>query len=239
LCSQNNKTQKAMTKKTKNEDPENLQKIESSLTKAEQYIEENQKKLTYIIGGLVIIIALFFVYKNRIVEPKNTKAVEAIWGAERFFEIDSFHIALYGNENVIGFLDVVDTYGSTKSGNLARYYAGVCYLRMGENDNAIKLMRAFKPEENLLAQMKENVLGDAHSNNGNYKEAAGFYERAADISSSDEFSPLFLLKAGQCYEKIGDTKRALDVYNRIKDTYAHTEQGKDIDKYIVRVTFLK
>lgn len=225
-----------MAKKHTSEDPENFQKIESSLTKAEQYIENNQKKITYIIGGLVLVIALFFMYKNRVVEPRNARAFEEIWGAERFFEVDSFHIALYGNENIFGFLDIISKYGSTKSGNLARYYAGVCYLRMGDNDNALKMLRAFKPSEALMAQMRANLIGDVHSNNENYSEAAKNYVRAAQISDSEEFSPLFLKKAGLCFEKLGDTKKALEVYTQIKEKYAATEVGRDIDKYIVRVT---
>jgi len=225
-----------MAKKQTYEDPDNLKKIESSLTKAEQYIEDNQKKLTYIIGALIIIIAVFFLYKNRIVEPRNARAVESIWGAERLFEIDSFHIALYGNENVQGFLDIIDEFGSTNSGNLAKYYAGVCYLRMGEYDNAIEYLQEFSAHEDLLGQMKLNLLGDAYSNKQEYKTAADFYLQAAKKSSSEEFSPMFLLKAGQCFEKIEDKKSALDVYSEIKNKYPQSEEGQMIDKYIVRVT---
>lgn len=228
-----------MAKKQKHEDPENLQKIESSLTRAEQYIENNQKKLTYIVGVIVLLIALFFVYKNRVIEPRTERAFEAIWGAERLFQADSFHVALYGNENVYGFLDVISQYGSTKSGNLAKYYAGICYLRMGENDEAIKMLRSFKPRESLTAQMTANLIGDAYSNSENYQQAARSYERAAQISDSEEFSPLFLKKAGLCYEQLGDKKRALEMYTEIKDRFPNTDIGREIDKYIVRVSLNK
>ena len=225
-----------MTKKQKYDDPNNLQKIESSLSKAEIYIENNQKKLTYIIGALILIIAAFFLYKNRVVEPRNALAVESIWGAERFFEIDSFHIALYGNENVQGFLDVVDEFGSTKSGNLAKYYAGVCYLRMGEYDNAIKFLKDFRAYEDLLKQLKLNLLGDAYSNKQEYKIAADNYMKAAKVSDSEQFSSVYLLKAGMCFEKLNDKKSALAVYSEIKNKYPQSDEGQMIDKYIVRVT---
>ncbi|MFW5852047.1 MAG: tetratricopeptide repeat protein [Bacteroidota bacterium] len=224
-----------MAKNKKHKDPENLEMIESSLTRAEQYIEDNQKKLTYIVGVIVLVIAAFFIYKNRVMEPRNAEAVDVMWEAQRYFEIDSFHIALYGNANVYGFEYIIDEYGGTESGNLAQYYAGLCYLRMKEFDNAIDVLKDFSPNEDLTAQLKANLLGDSYSNKGEYDKAVDYYIEAADISESVEFSPLFLIKAGQCYEKLGMKDKAFDVYSLITKEYADYEQIDKVEKYIIRV----
>ena len=52
-------------------------------------------------------------------------------------------LALLGDANGAGFLDVVDKYGSTPSGNLAKHYAGICYLRTGDLENAAKYLAKF------------------------------------------------------------------------------------------------
>ncbi|MFO7868766.1 MAG: tetratricopeptide repeat protein [Bacteroidales bacterium] len=219
----------------KHEDPENLEKIESSLTKAEQYIEDNQKKLTYIVGIIVVVIAAFFIYKSRVAEPREAEAVDVMWEAQRYFEQDSFHIALYGNANVYGFEYVIDKFGATESGNLAHYYAGICYLHMKEYDNAIDLLKEYSPNEDLLAQTRMSLLGDAYSNKEQYEKAAKNYEKAADISESVQFSPLFLIKAGQCYEKLEQYDKALKVYTRIKNEFGDSDKINQVEKYIVRV----
>ena len=50
--------------------------------------------------------------------------------AEIYFEKDSFNLALNGDLNSAGFIDIADDYSSTKTGKLANYYAGICYLNL-------------------------------------------------------------------------------------------------------------
>jgi len=49
--------------------------------------------------------------------------------AEQYFEKDSLKLAMNGDGTNPGFIQIIDEYGSTKSGNLARYYLGICYLK--------------------------------------------------------------------------------------------------------------
>jgi TolA-binding protein len=106
---------------------------------------------------------------------------------------------------------------------------------MKDFDNAIDVLKDFTPNEDLTAQLKANLLGDSYSNKGEYDKAAKYYIEAADISESVEFSPLFLIKAGQCYEKLDKQDKAFDIYSRIKKEYADYEQIDKVEKYIIRV----
>ncbi len=225
-----------MAKNIQTEEPKELEKIESSLTKAEQYVEDNQKKLIYIVGVLVLVIVGFFAYKNMIVKPKEVKAQNLVWQAQRNFEIDSFHIALYGNENVVGFVDILDSYSSTKVGNLANYYAGICYLRLGDYALAIEHLEDFSTEDPLLMPISISATGDAYSELEDYEKAADKYIEAAELADEAEISAAILYKAGACYEKIGDKQRALKVYTTIKEDYAASDVANKIDKYITRTS---
>jgi hypothetical protein len=49
--------------------------------------------------------------------------------AQQQFEKDSFQLALTNpGGGYSGFLDIIDSYSGTKTANLAKYYAGICYL---------------------------------------------------------------------------------------------------------------
>jgi len=116
---------------------ERIEAVESALSRTEQFIESNQKTLTYIVGGIIVVIILFFGYKRFISDPKEKSAQKAIFQAEYYFEKDSVDLALYGDGENYGFLEIIDDYGSTDVGNLAKYYAGLCFYNKGEYEVAI------------------------------------------------------------------------------------------------------
>ena len=60
-------------------------------------------------------------------EPLEQEAHADMYMAEIYFEKDSFNLALNGDGQYLGFLDIVDEYSLASAGNLANYYAGLCY----------------------------------------------------------------------------------------------------------------
>ena len=49
-------------------------------------------------------------------------------------------------------------------------------------------------------------------------------------------TPSTFLKAGQIYELEGNMEKALEMYQRIQDEYPESNEGKNIQKYIARVS---
>ena len=115
-----------MAKKNKTEDQ--FVQVEEALSKTEQYIENNQKSLTIVVGAIVGIIALFSAYQNFYIEPMEKEAQIEVYMAELYFQKDSFELALNGDGQYAGFLDIADEYSLTRVGRLANYYSGLCYL---------------------------------------------------------------------------------------------------------------
>ena len=104
-------------KKTKQED--NLQELESALTRTEQFIEDNQKMISYIVGGIIVVVAAYLGFNKFYLQPKEKEALSQMFMAENYFERDSFNLAINGDGNYLGFLDIIEDYGITKSANLA------------------------------------------------------------------------------------------------------------------------
>lgn len=221
-----------MSKEQKHDDK--FEHIEDALSRGEQFIETNQKK---IINGVIIILVLigaFIGYNKFIKQPKSKEAANQIFGAQSYFEKDSFNLALKGDGNVTGFLEIADKYGSTPTGNLAKYYAGLSYLYTGDYNNAIKYLEQFSTDDLLLANMAIANIGDAYMQLGEYKKAADHYNKAASSKANDFSTPIFLMKNALAYEKANDYAAALKIYEKIQTDFPAAPEARDIEKYITR-----
>jgi len=148
---------------------------------------------------------------------------------------DSFNLAINGDGNYPGFLDIIDDYGRTPAGNLARYYTGVSYLHLGKFQEAIDYLEDFSTDDLLLGPVAKGALGDAYAESGNKEKAVKLYVEAAEFNPNSFTSPIYYLKAGKMYEVLGNREKALAVYQIIKDKYAESNEGRTIDKYIARL----
>jgi tetratricopeptide (TPR) repeat protein len=62
-----------------------------------------------------------------------------------------------------GVLYVINNYGGTKAANLAKYYAGLSYLKLGDFNNAVKYLKDFSTDAKQIQLMAYGALGDAYS----------------------------------------------------------------------------
>lgn len=219
-------------KKIKQED--NLQDVESALTRTEQLIEENQKLLSVIIGVAVAVVVIYLGFSKFYMQPKQKEAKEQMFMAEYYFQTDSFNLAINGDGNYLGFLDIIDSYGMTKSANLAKYYTGISYLKLGEFEQAITYLDKFESEDILVAPVAEGAKGDAYLELGENNKALSQYKKAYQFSENELTSPVYMLKAAALLETMGKNNDALAIYTELKEKFPNSNEGRNIDKYIAR-----
>lgn len=202
----------------------------------ENYIAQNQKTLTYIVGGLVAIALLYFGYKFLYLKPKEKQAIEAMYKAEALFAQDSFAVALENsNPDVEGFLDIIDNYGGTKAANTAKYYAGVCYLNLGNFEEAIKYLEDYSAPDDLTQIMKTGALGDAFADQGDREKALTMYVKAANMESNELTSPYYLNKAAQLSYVLGKNEEAIKHFESLVEKYPDSAESKEAEKYLARL----
>ena len=218
----------------KNEGDERLESIETTLSNTELFIEKNQKAIIIILAVLIVAVLAFFGVKKYYLEPREKDAQVAIYHAEQYFEKDNFASALNGDGNYLGFINVIDEFGGTKTANLAKYYAGVCYLNTGDYNNAIKYLKEFKGKDVIVTSLALGAMADAYMELDNVAEDAKCYESAALKSENGFTSPMYLLRAGMAYEMAGNYQKAIEVYKKIKADYPNSNEGFSIEKYIAR-----
>ncbi len=222
----------AQSKNTNDQTEERFEAVEEALSKSEQIIEKHQQSILTIIGVVVLIVVVYFAFDKYYLQPQEKEAQIEMAQAENFFAQDSVNIALNGQDEHLGFLDIIDEYGMTKSANLAHYYAGICYLKLGEYQNAIDYLKGFSANDLVVAPMAMGAIADAYMELGETDKAINYYLDAANQGVNDFTSPLFLQKAAWAYESQGDFEKALNMQKRISKEFANTTEGREAKKYI-------
>lgn len=226
-----------MAKKA-NQTEDRIQVVEEALSKTEQFIENNQKIIAIVVGAIIVIVLGYFGFDKFYIDPLEKEAQSQMFMAEKYFEIDSLNLALNGDGNYLGFLDIIDDYGMTKSADLSHYYAGICYLKKGKFEDAIDYLESFGTDDDVVAPMAKGAIGDAYIELTEYGKAKDYYLKAAEMFINDFTTPQFLMKAGLTCEEMGDYAEAKKLYRRIKMEYPRTSEGRNIDKHIGRVNTL-
>lgn len=218
------------TQNTKQGD-ERLENVEEALSKTEQWIEDNQKLLwTILIAVLVVAFGVFGVTKY--MNKRNATASAQIFKAQQYFESEQYENALNGDGNNVGFLDIISDYGSTKTGKLAHYYAGISYMKLGNYQDAIEHLKKYTSNDQILAPMALGAIGDCYMELGDNQNAVSYYAKAARKNPNDFTSPMFLVKEGMTYEIMGNNGKALEAYKLLKKDYPLSNEAFDINRNI-------
>lgn len=208
--------------------------VNEVVSSSEKFLVNNQKTIITVLVAIIAVVAIFLAVKHFYLEPRENKAQDALFQPVLAFEQDSLDLALNGNAEWDGLLAVVDNYGSTKAGNLACAYAGLAYYEKGEYENAQKYLSKFAADEALLSPAITATIGNALVNMDKAADAVKYFEKAAKVADNDVFSPLYLMKAANVYEKLGDKAAALKVYEQIKNNYPTSQQAAQVDALIER-----
>jgi len=129
-------------------------------------------------------------------------------------------------------LDIASEYSGTPAGNLAHYYAGMAYLNLKDYANAIAYLEDFSSDDIMLSAIAKGGIGDAFAQLNQPKDALEYYEKAVAVSDNEFTAPLYLFKAGKIAMTLGDNKKALKYFNRIKDEFSASTEAKNIDEFI-------
>lgn len=209
-----------------------------AMNKTEIFLSKNGRTIGYVFLGLLVAAALIFGYRSLIVAPRAERAAEMIAQAQSRFEaqVPDYELALAGDANGAGFLDVIEQYGSTPSGNLARHYAGICHLHLGDLDAAAAQLAKFSLLKGaagaIVNAQNLGLQGDVAVEREDYAQAVKFYEKAVAAADNNLTAPLYLRKAALAAVAAGDKKAAAAFLQTILDTYPASMEARDAEKLL-------
>jgi tetratricopeptide (TPR) repeat protein len=185
--------------------------------------------------GILVVVSAFLGFQRFYVAPQQKEALKEMFVAEQYFQKDSFNLAINGDGNYPGFLDIIDDYKITKAANLAQYYTGISYLHLGNYEDAVKHLKKFKAGDYMVAPVSMGAIGDAYTEMGEYKKAIAQYEKAASFNENEFTSPIYLSKAALLYQEQGELQKALDIYKKIEKKYPKSQEGRSAEKQIAKL----
>lgn len=215
--------------------------------KARGFWEDYSKPITYIGSAIIILFAAWMVYKYMFKIPKEEKADKIVFVTQKYFTqftnaTDSAKIllatkVLNGDGTNPGALKIINQYSGSAAANLCEYYAGACYLQLGQFAKSIQYLKKF--DANGATQIESRalgMLGDANAELNKNDDALNYYKKAATVNDKDEFtSSEFLFRAALFAQSTGKTKEAIDLFRKIKTDYPLSQKASDVDRYLAKL----
>lgn len=210
---------------------------DAAIAKVKGFWEKYSKPLMIVSLLLIAVIGGWYGYQHFIVKPKEDKAVEAMFRAEEYFRNDSLTLALNGDGQNLGFEKVADKFSGTKAGELAEYYAGTCHLRLNNYEKAVKYLKGFSSNSDLIQARAYKMLGDAYAEQGKNEDALSSYKKAArQFAKDDGNSPDYLFTAAYFADRVLKNKEeAISLYKEIKEKFPSSTQAVDADNFLAQL----
>lgn len=217
---------------------ENKNVEETENKSLDELIVSKKNFFIYPIVAVVIIIIAIFVYNKNYIKPLNEEAYGELYWAEEMFRKDSFNIALNGGKG-LGFLDIIDEYGSTDAANLANFYAGVCNLKLKKYKEAISFLSKYDSDNINTQKITLSLIGDAYYDMNEIEKASNYYKDAIENIKNEIIAPNIYIKLYFALEELKKYDEAISLIKTLKIKFPNSQQARDADIYLGRLYALK
>ena len=205
-----------------------LENISGDSIKEQFKSNKNLRLTTFVVGGLIVLVLGYFVYRQFIWEPANEKSKETYYVGLNYATSDSTDMAI----DELG--AQVKKYDGKIGGEVSQFVYARQLMAKGEYQKALEELEGVKVSDTYVRVMTIGLQGDCYSELGKYETAAEKYLEAADANENDMTTPNYLFKAALVAEELKDFSKATELYERIKADFPSFGTTKQIDKYISR-----
>lgn len=214
---------------------DDLPSAEEKLKGVEHWYQDNHKMINNVVIGILAVVLGYVAYDKFYKAPRIEKSNDAIFRAQTYFGMDSLNWALNGDGDKLGFVKIIDKFSGTPAANLSKYYAGVCYLKMGDFAKAEKYLKDFDGNGTMVADVAKGALGDALMEQNKTDDAIKAYLDASKNEDNLFLAPIYLERAGMAYEIKNNPTEAIKMYRKIKERFPMSQQARSMDKNLARL----
>ena len=226
----------ANTEKLGSKKEEQVQENENFVTKTLAFFNKYQNIIYGVIIGILVIALAALAFNRFYLQKKNAEASAMMTQPVQWLtqgDTASLKLALEGDGENSGFIDIADNYKITKTANTANYYAGLTYLKLGQKEEALEYLKKFKKKEDVFWYACQALIGDIYDDMDDESKAISYYEKA--VKGEDPyFTPMSLFKLAQMYERKEDWNNALAAYQRIEKDFYTEYNRMSIAQYAER-----
>lgn len=226
------KPKKKITKKDLKED-----KLVSAYFKTTEFFYQYKKYVSWAVTGVIVFVVAGFIYFNNR-QADSEKATTALGEIMRYYDKGEYQTAINGvpEKNIAGLKDIVENYGGTQAGDLAKFYIANAYFSQGNYDEALKYFDDFGGSYPVLRASAIAGVAACYEAKGDPKSAAENFEKAASKSSDNQLSPEYLHRAARNYVLSGKKERAIELLKKLKKEYPTSSYARDADRLLVQLS---
>ncbi len=219
--------------------------LDETASKTEEFVQNNWKALLGLLAAILVGFAVYYLIDSKSAGENDEAANDITFAFDKFDaavkatgkEKDSlFKVALNGDGNRLGFIDVISDYSGTKTANLAQLAAGEAYFNIGDYKNAIAYLDKFSSDDMILSAQAKGLIGDCFVEFEKYDDALAYYAKAIQASKNNFTTPKYLLKAGILALENGKKSVAKKYFTELKNNYTSSKEAKDIDLLIANAS---
>ena len=225
-----------MLEKRKKISKKQIKELVTSYYQAISFFQEYQAKILIGAGIVAVIIVAVILWNNQR-SSNNLKAAELLSKVIPLYDAGSYKEAIEGQKaaNITGLKEIVDKYGSSEQGEVAKIYLANSYTLLGNDEAAFK---AYDEFSGSIPIFKASALAGKAAymeTKKEYEKAAGLYKDAAKASKTNPSNPEYLMKAGIDLLNIGKKDEAKTLFESIKKEYKTSPVVNELDRYLVQV----
>lgn len=222
------KKQKELAKRVKKQD-----NIITTYENALWWYETNKKFMTNIGIAIVIVIAggWFYINNNN---TNNEKAANEFAKIFSYYDNGQYLLAINGlpEKNVRGFQAIVSDYGSTKYGNIAKFYLANSYFNTGEYDKALEWYDDASLDASILEVSRIAGVAACYEVKLNFADAAKYFQKAGKLNANDPNAAEYLSNAARNFVKAGNKEQAIELYKLIKKEHSSSAAAREAERFL-------
>jgi len=211
-------------------------KLVTSYYQAISFFQDYQAKILIGAGIVAVIIVAVILWNNQR-SSNNLKAAELLSKVIPLYDAGSYKDAVEGQKvaNITGLKEIVEKYGNSEQGEVAKIYLANSYSLLGNDEAAYKI---FDDYSGSIPEFKSAALAGKAAymeTKKNYEKASDLYKDASKVTKSNPSNPEYLLKAGIDLINIGKKDEAKKLFETIKKEYKTSPVVNELDRYMVQV----
>ncbi|WP_185877440.1 tetratricopeptide repeat protein [Blattabacterium cuenoti] len=193
-----------------------------------------KSKKTYLLLILFIIVIITF-FSIKFFKDLSDKSINELNYAQQFLYKGMIEKAL-NEKNIrkdyLGLSNISYKYPFTNAGNIANFYAGICYYDLYNYEKCIDMMKKFHSKDEIMSSIKYGIIGDAYLQMNDKKKAINNYIIASTIKINEINTPLYYYKAALLYLCDNKYKESKYYLKEIENKYPSFIYIDDVEKYI-------
>ncbi|HEX9740851.1 MAG TPA: hypothetical protein VGA29_08745 [Ignavibacteriaceae bacterium] len=211
-------------------------KLVSTYYKAYGYFEENKSRVVAAVSISLAVIALIYFYISNKIENNNIAGTQ-LSRVMNLYDQGSYLEAIEGQEgtNVAGLKKIVEDYGSTENGELAKIYLANAYSFLGRNYEALEYYEDYSGSNKTFKATSLAGQAGIYSYKQEFEKAADLYLKASRVSENNPLNPEYMLNAGINYLSSGNEENAKELFETIRKDYPASTAFREVDRYLSQI----